>query len=83
MSRELWEELRIEVVALEPFATVGHAYSHFRVTLHVFHCVLSDGKPRAIDAGEWRWVSLKQLDQYAFPTANHKIIAVLREQCVS
>jgi len=74
LSRELWEELRIEVVAVEPFVTVDHAYSHFRVTLHVFHCVLSDGKPRAIDVEEWRWVSLKQLNQYAFPTTNRKII---------
>ena len=74
LSRELWEELRIEVVDLEPFVTVDHAYSHFRVTLHVFHCVLSDGNPQAIDVEEWRWVSLKQLDQYAFPTANRKII---------
>jgi len=83
LSRELWEELRIVVVDLEPFVAVNHAYSHFRVTLHVFHCVLNDGKPQAINVEEWRWVSLKQLDQYAFPTANRKIIASLREQCVS
>ena len=83
MRRELWEELRIEVLDLEPFVNVEHTYSHFRVALHIFHCVLSEGKPQAINVEEWRWVSLKQLDQYAFPTANHKIIAVLREQCVS
>jgi len=40
------------VVDLEPFVTVDHAYSHFRVTLHVFHCVLNDGKPQAIDVEE-------------------------------
>jgi len=74
LSRELWEELRIVVVDLKPFVTVNHAHSHFRVTLHVFHCVLSDGKPQAIDVEEWRWVSLKQLHQYAFPTANRRII---------
>jgi len=80
LKRELWEELRIKVVDLEPFVTVDHAYSHFRVTLHVFHCVLSDSKPQAIDVEEWRWVSLKQLDQYAFPTANRKIIDSLHQQ---
>jgi len=74
LRRELWEELRIVVVDLEHFVAVDHAYSHFRVTLHVFHCVLRDGKPQAIDVEEWRWVSLKQLDQYAFPTANRNII---------
>ncbi len=83
LRRELWEELRIEVAIQEPFVTVKHAYSHFRVTLHTFHCLHTNGNPQTIDVEEWRWVSLKDVDQYAFPTADRKIIAALREQNVS
>ncbi len=83
LKRELWEELRIEVTIQEPFVAVKHAYSHFRVTLHTFHCLLADGNPQAIDVEEWRWIPLKDVDQYAFPTADRKIIAALREQHIS
>jgi len=83
LKRELWEELRIEVTIQGPFVTVKHAYSHFRVTLHTYHCLHTDGDPQAIDVEEWRWVPLKDVDQYAFPTADRKIIAELREQHVS
>lgn len=79
LKRELWEELRIEVEIQEPFVTVKHAYSHFRVTLHTFHCLYTNGNPQALDVEEWRWVSLGDLDQYAFPAADRRIIAALRK----
>ena len=80
LTRELFEELGIEVTIQEPFVLVRHAYSHFRVSLHSYHCLHTNGDPRAIDVEDWRWVSPKKLDQYAFPTANRKIIAALRDE---
>jgi A/G-specific adenine glycosylase len=35
-------------------------------------------RPRAIGCAEWRWVRPDELDQYAFPSANRKVIAVLQ-----
>lgn len=83
LHRELWEELRIEVAIQEPFIAVHHAYSHFRVTLHTFHCLHTGGNPQAVDVAQWRWVRLKEIDRFAFPTADRKIIAALREQDAS
>jgi len=57
---------------------VRHAYSHFRVTLHVFHCRYLAGQPQALDCADWRWVRLGQLDDFAFPAANRRILAALR-----
>lgn len=78
VAREVREELGITVAVGEEFAVVQHAYSHFRITLHAFHCRWLRGRPRAIGCAAWKWVARRDLSRYAFPTANRKIIAKLR-----
>jgi A/G-specific adenine glycosylase len=77
--REIQEELGIEIAVLEHFMTLEHAYTHFKVTLSVHHCLHISGEPQPIECDEVKWVVLEELDQYPFPTANQKIIAALRE----
>lgn len=77
--REIQEELGICIEVLEHFMTLDHAYTHFKVTLSVHHCRHVSGKPQPIECDEVKWVTLDELDQYPFPTANQKIIATLRE----
>jgi mutator protein MutT len=78
LVREVREELGIEVHVGELLTTVQHAYTHFRITLHAFHCRYLSGQPQAIGCTAWKWVTLQELDDYAFPAANHRIIATLR-----
>ncbi len=77
LHRELREELGIRVEILSPFMEVQHAYTHFRITLHVFHCRHVDGQPRCLDVADWAWVRPEALDRYAFPTADRRILAAL------
>jgi A/G-specific adenine glycosylase len=77
--REIQEELGICIEVLEHFMTLDHAYTHFKVTLSVHHCRHVSGEPQPIECDEVKWVTLDELDQYPFPTANQKIIATLRE----
>jgi A/G-specific adenine glycosylase len=75
--RECREELGAEVQALEELAVVRHAYSHFKVVLHVFICrktggSLRTGQPHA-------WVKVQDLDRYPFPAANHKFFPKLKD----
>lgn len=77
LHREVREELEIEIADLRPLTVIRHAYSHFRVTLHVFECRLLRGRPRAIACAECRWVRPGDLRRYAFPTANKRIIELL------
>ena len=79
LARELKEELGIKVELEERFLTVRHAYSHFRVTLATFHCRHAAGEPEAIGCAEHRWVQPADLDRYAFPSADLRIIAALRD----
>lgn len=74
LKREVREELGIQIRVKEPFMEVKHAYTHFKITLHTFHCEYLRGRPRPLRSEDWKWVSLKGLSKYAFPAANRKII---------
>ncbi|HIC88631.1 MAG TPA: A/G-specific adenine glycosylase [Anaerolineae bacterium] len=80
LRREIREELGVEIEVGELLTVALHAYTHFRVTLYAFHCRLVAGEPQTIGVAEWRWVRLDQLDRYAFPKVDHKVIAALRTQ---
>jgi A/G-specific adenine glycosylase len=80
--REIREELGIVIEALEHFMTIEHAYTHFKVTLAVHHCRHLSGQPQTLECDEAKWVTLDELDQYPFPTANRKIIAALQAEGV-
>ena len=72
--REVFEETGFQVQVLGSYGAIKHAYSHFRITLHAFDCRIVSGRLRSHDAEEARFVSLKELDRLAFPSANRKLI---------
>jgi len=80
LQRELREELAIEIDRIEPFMDVDHAYTHFRMTLHCFHCRHTDGTPTAVDVADFAWVGVEELSAYAFPGADQRILEKLGAQ---
>jgi A/G-specific adenine glycosylase len=64
----------------EPLAEVRHAYSHFRVRLHVFLCRHRGGRVRLNGPAAFRWVRLEELDGLALPKANHKFLPLLKRR---
>mgnify|MGYP001813517661 FL=1 len=74
--REVWEEHRVRVEVLGEAATIQHAYSHFRITLHLFHarCVGGESTISENPAGSPRWVLPSELGRFAFPAANHDVV---------
>jgi len=78
VQREVCEELGITVQVGGLLAAVEHAYTHFRITLHAFHCQYIAGEPQCHEAcTAWKWVTVTELGHYAFPAANRKIIQML------
>lgn len=75
-GREVREELGIEVEVLDKVAAIDHAYSHFRITLHLFHARWTEGAlpSREDPSGSPRWVLPAELTRYAFPAANQAVI---------
>jgi A/G-specific adenine glycosylase len=77
LVREVREELGIEIAVGDLMMAVRHAYTHFRVTIHVFHCRYLSGQPQALGCADWRWVRPDELDDFAFPAADRRIISSL------
>jgi A/G-specific adenine glycosylase len=77
VRREVAEELGIRVRVLDEMATVRHAYSHFRITMHAFRCRYVSGRARAIGCEAFRWIHPRDLDDYAFPAANLKLFSAI------
>ncbi|MFV1960155.1 MAG: NUDIX domain-containing protein, partial [Planctomycetota bacterium] len=72
--REIREETGLRVRCLAPFLSIDHAYTHFRITLHLFHCEAGPGRPRPLGCEAPRFVALEDLDRYPFPRANRKAL---------
>lgn len=77
--REVREELGVEVEILGSLEEIRHAYSHFRITLHLFHARWLEGDPVTPGSvvGSPRWVLPDELPRYAFPAANQAVIRQL------
>jgi A/G-specific adenine glycosylase len=80
LVREFIEELDLKICALRKVALIRHNYTTFRVTLHAFTCQLEDHdrQPVLRSAVEGRWVTMGELDLYAFPAANRKLIKLIQ-----
>jgi mutator protein MutT len=78
LEREIDEELAITIEVGRLICTVEHSFSHFHMTLYAFNCLWLDGAPMCLGCSDLRWVTPEQLDAYAFPVADQKIISAIR-----
>jgi A/G-specific adenine glycosylase len=74
LLRTVREGLSVTVTAGAPIAVVRHAYTHFRITLHAFHCLWASGEPQPVAYDASRWVAAGDLAGYAFPVTDRKVI---------
>ena len=80
LLREIDEELSIGIEVGNLLCTIEHAFTHFQMTLYAFDCQWLTGTPQRLECKDLRWVTLDELDSFAFGVADQKIIAHLREQ---
>ena len=73
LARELREELGIEVEIGPELLVMEHAYTHFRITLHVFECRLRGGTPRCLECADVRWVAPAELDALPMSVTDRRI----------
>jgi A/G-specific adenine glycosylase len=83
LHREICEELAIEIQVGDLLCTVEHSFTHFHMTLHAFDCLWLGGRPQCLGCTDLQWVTLDDLDAYAFPVADQRIIAFLRAEHAS
>jgi A/G-specific adenine glycosylase len=75
LRREVREELGVAVEVGRLLLKVEHAYTRFRVTLSAFQCDVL-GRPK-VKGGRYRWVSLRAIKSYPFPSGSARIVRFL------
>jgi A/G-specific adenine glycosylase len=80
LQREIAEELAINIQVGRYLCEVKHAYTHFRITLHAYHASYISGTPQHNGVADHAWVSLSDLENYAFAATDLRIIDELKKE---
>lgn len=80
LQTHLKEHLRtlgLKVRIGDEMTSVDHAFTHFRITAHAFHCVHLAGEVKPGDYAQATWITCKELERYPLPKTMHKLKAFL------
>jgi len=77
--REIKEEVDIEVKIRHFLTHINHAYTHFKITADIFICDYLSGHVSINGPADYKWITIKDLELYPLPKANHKFIPMLKE----
>jgi len=78
LSRELNEEISIDVLSCTPLIEIAHDYGDKQVLLEVFLVDNFQGEPTAQEVQQHGWSSLSELATIDFPQANIAIVEKLK-----
>ena len=77
VTRECSEELDASVKIIQKLKNVMHTYTHFKIELNIFICRLTSSTVQARQGQPIRWIDFDEMNQYPFPSANHKFFKEL------
>lgn len=80
LKREIREELGLTIVVGDQQLTLRHAFTHFKITLHVFAVAGARGTPRAIEVADFKWVRPAHLSRYPMGKTDRAIAKHLAQQ---
>ncbi len=78
LVRECQEELDITVDVGRKFMEVVHEYPDMLIRLTLFHCVIPQGFPKALEHNALCWIHPSQIDQYDFCPADTDILKEIK-----
>ena len=79
LSRELAEEVGIDVISTQPITIITHDYGDKIVKLDVHSVSEFTGEPHGKEGQLSKWINVHQLDAGDFPSANVPIIRHLKD----
>ena len=77
LSRELKEEVDIDILACQPLMEINHDYGDKQVKLAIFIVDQFTGEPHSQEGNEQQWASISELGLIEFPEANLAIVEKL------
>jgi 8-oxo-dGTP diphosphatase len=79
LTRELREELDVDVIVADQIFEVEHAYDDRLIALHFYRCTLR-GTPRPLLGQQMQWIPRTELRVLDFPPADAELIRLLTEE---
>ncbi len=73
LRRGLESDLGLMIKSGEKTGTVRHAYSHFKITLHVFECILLRSTRTHTGQRDWKWIHPSRLEDYPLAASDRKV----------
>ena len=75
LKQKVYEECGVQTKIFKKVGFIDHAFSHFKIRLNGYFCT---EKKHFLDENENRkWISKKNIKDYSFPKANHKLFKKL------
>jgi mutator protein MutT len=78
LIRECREELAVTLDVSEPFMEVTHEYPDLTVHLTLFYATIREGVPQKLEHNDIRWITVDEIEQYAFCPADEEILGRLQ-----
>ena len=79
LIRECREELAVTLDVGEVFMDVVHEYPDLTVHLTLFHATILEGIPQKLEHNDIRWITVSEIDQFAFCPADVEILRKLKD----
>lgn len=80
LIRECQEELAVTLRVGEVFMDVVHEYPDLTVHLTLFNAAIAEGTPQLLEHNDIRWITVDEIDQYAFCPADESILNKLKNE---
>lgn len=78
LIRECQEELAVTLDVGQVFMDVVHEYPDLTVHLTLFNASIRNGVPQKLEHNDIRWITVAEIDQYAFCPADEEILTRLK-----
>ena len=79
LIRECQLELAVTLIVGEVFMAVVHEYPDLMVHLILFHDAIREGVPQRLEHNDIRWITVDEIDQFAFCPADEEILIRLKQ----
>ena len=80
LIRECQEELGVTVAVEDVFMEVTHEYPDLTVHLTLFNARIAEGVPQKLEHNDIRWMTVEEIDDFAFCPADVEILERLKKK---
>ena len=74
LIRECREERGVTVAVGDLYMELTHVYPDLTVHLSLFHAVITEGTPTLLEHNDLRWITRREIPDYAFCPADEEIL---------